>query len=85
MILGLIAVSAFTFSVSAKLMAISDDPELIYVYDDNGDTTTSPPFCDDQAETCAWIHEYDPSEPDNVGAPILNDQGQPTFVEGQRL
>lgn len=78
---GLVAIAALavTFGFSTVKAMIAADT--IWVYP--GGETTSDPMCDTRIiEECAYLHEYNGGV---VGAPILDVNGDPVYLEGKRI
>ena len=75
--MSFVAVAAMALTIGGGLIAKTDDPEFIWEYQDSqGGTTTGNPECIEASTTCALLFHYDPDAPDNIGAPVIDEDTQ---------
>jgi len=79
-IFGFVALAAFAITTSISVVSANVQENTIWVYADDGTTTSSPDCPIFSLEICTQRHEYNP-ETKAVGAPL---SGEENIVRGQR-
>jgi len=83
--MSFVAVAAMALTIGGGIIAKTDEPEFIWEYQDaQGGTTTGEPECIGEGPTCALKFHYNANAPDNIGNPVLDDNGQQVKATGVR-